>query len=698
MPFKISAQLNIDTNMALSAPNPDKIPFLMESHGVKRVDNYYWMRDDTRQNKKVIEHLKNENKYLENWFVTKHDLRKKLFDEIVSRIPKKEDSVPIKMGSFEYFRRYKTGSEHPIYIRRKSKNNKEEIILDVNKLAVGFEFFQISNWTISPDEKTIAFAQDTTGRREYEIIFRDITTGKNLPSSLERTSGDMAWSEDGRTFFYVERHKETLLPHKLFKHKVGDQQKNAVLVFKEMDPTFYVSVGNTRSKKYIEIYITSSTSSEVRLLETNSPNKKPKIFLPREKNHLYSIEDQGDRFLILTNWNAKNFKLMQTGLRDTKNKSQWKELIAHDPDILIQSFLTFPSKIVLKQRVKGLTEIIILNNKAKKLKKLKFQDPAYSLYFSANPEYYTNKFNIGYSSMRVPNSIYSVSINSGRRILLKQEQVKGKFSKSDYSVKRLNLRVRDGTFVPVSLVYRKDKFLKGDNSLFVYGYGSYGHTIDASFSSSRLSLLDRGFVFAIAHVRGGQELGRSWYEEGKMFKKKNTFFDFIDVTKELIKLGFGSANKVYAGGGSAGGLLMGAVINMEPTLYKGIISNVPFVDVMTTMSDPSIPLTTGEYQEWGNPSKREEFNYIMSYSPYDNIKELPYPAILVTAGLWDSQVQYFEPAKYVSKLRDYSTSGNPILMQMNLTAGHSGVSGRFASLKEVAMEYSFLLRINKDGE
>ena len=696
--FTSSIWANRDVSMNKIIPNPDKIPYKMEAHGIQRIDNYYWMRDDTRKNKKVINHLKKENRYLEAWFSDGEDLRKELFNEIVKRIPKKEDSVPVKMGSFEYFRRYKPGNEYPIFVRRSSKNSTEEIILDVNKLALGFEFFQVANFSISPSENIIAFAQDTSGRREYEIIFRDIDSGLNLSDSLKRTSGDMAWSRDGKDFFYVERHPETLLPSKLFKHILGENQENDILVYEERDPTFYISVGNTRSKKYIEINISSSTSSEVRLIESSKPNMDPKIFHPRQKNHLYSIEDDNDRFLILTNWKAKNFRLMESTLDNSASRSQWKELIPHDPKIFIQSFLTFPSKIALRQRAQGLNEIIILDTKGKQPRKLKFKDPAYSLHFSANPEYNSNKLYISYSSMRVPDSVYSINLNTLRKTLLKQVDVKGKYLKSNYSVRRLNLKARDGAMVPVSLIYRKDKFIKGSNPLFLYGYGSYGHSIDAGFSSSRISLLDRGFVFAIAHVRGGQELGRDWYEDGKMLRKKNTFFDFIDVTKGLIELGFGSPNRVYAGGGSAGGLLMGAIANMEPELYKGIISNVPFVDVVTTMFDSSIPLTTGEYEEWGNPSKKEEFDYIFSYSPYDNIDRLPYPAILVTAGLWDSQVQYYEPAKYVSKLRDYSVSDNPIILKMNLDAGHSGVSGRFASLQEVAMEYAFLLRIDKKVE
>ena len=418
--------------------------------------------------------------------------------------------------------------------------------------------------------------------------------------------------------------------------------------------------------------------------------------MAREEDHLYSVEDDSERLLILTNWKAKNFRLMETSLKNSSTKTNWKELVPHREDVLLQSFLAYPLNIVLLERAQGLRQIRIMDRKGQFKRKVKFNDPAYSTYFASNPEYESKKMYFGYTSMRTPDSVYSYDLATGSRKLLKQLEVLGTFSPSVYKVERKNIKARDGTQVPVSLVYKRDKFKKGKNPLFVYGYGSYGYSVDPGFNSNRLSLLDRGFVFAIAHVRGGQELGRQWYEDGKMFNKLNTFYDFIDVTKGLIKQGYADTERVYAAGGSAGGLLIGAVLNMEPELYNGVISNVPFVDVITTMSDPSIPLTTGEYDEWGNPENKDEFEYIMQYSPYDNIDHLEYPSILVTAGLWDSQVQYYEPAKYVAKLREFNQSKHPILMKVNLSAGHSGVSGRFASLEEVAMEYAFLLRIDKE--
>ena len=677
-------------------PSPEKIPVTFEAHGVKRVDNYYWMRDDSRKDPKVIEHLNSENDYLENWFLSGTDRRDELFEEITARIPKKEDSVPIRLKNYEYFRRYEPDNEHAIYIRRKNKNSEESIIMDVNELAKDKEFYQLANWSISPDENIMAYAEDSNGRRQYSIKFKYLDTNLTASYSIKNTSGDMAWSLDGKYLFYVLRDEETLLPYKLYRHEIGTNQDQDIEVYEEKDDTFYLSVGNTRSMDYIEVNISSTTSSEVRLIDSKFPETQPEIFLTREKDHLYSVDHDpsSSRFLVESNWQAINFRLLETNLENSKDKGLWKELIPHREDVLLQSVVPFPNHLVIMERENGLRNIKILEKESNSLKSINFNDPTYTVYLAANPEYDIDRFYFGYSSMRTPDSLFSVKLDSGRKRLLKQAEVKGVFSSSDYKVDRKFITARDGTSVPVSLVYKRSKFNKNKNPLFVYGYGSYGNSIDAGFSSSRLSLLDRGFIFAIAHIRGGQELGRSWYEDGKIFNKLNTFYDFIDVTKGLLEKGFGDSDRVYAGGGSAGGLLMGAIVNMEPKLYNGIISNVPFVDVITTMSDPSIPLTTGEYSEWGNPANKDEFEYILQYSPYDNIDSHEYPSILVTAGLWDSQVQYYEPAKYVAKLRDYNKSKNPILMKVNMTAGHSGVSGRFESLKEVAMEYAFLLRVD----
>ena len=692
-----SSETKIETLKDLK-PSPKKLPVTFEAHGVKRIDNYYWMRDDSRKDPEIISHLNEENSYLENWFVSGNDFRESLFEEITDRIPKNEDSVPVRLKNYEYFRRYKQENEHGIYIRRKDKNSEEKILLDVNELAKNKDFYQLANWSISPKENLMAYAEDTSGRRQYTIKFKNLENEETSSFFIENTSGDMAWSSDGRYLFYVIRDEETLLPYKLFRHEIGTSQMKDVAIYEEKDTTFYLSVGNTRSMEYIEVNISSTTSSEVRLIKSDSPDMNPQIFLPREEDHLYSVDHDpaSSRFLVESNWKALNFRLLETNLNNSSDKNEWKELIPHREQVLLQSVVPFPEHLVIMERENGLRKLKILHKESKAEKEINFNDPTYTAYLASNPEYYVDRFYFGYSSMRTPDSLFSVMLSNGRKRLLKEAEVKGGFSSSDYKVDREFLTARDGTQVPVSIVYKKNKFVKNTNPIFLYGYGSYGNSIDAGFSSSRLSLLDRGFIFAIAHVRGGQELGRSWYEDGKIFNKLNTFYDFIDVTKGLLDKGYGNKDRVYAGGGSAGGLLMGAIVNMEPNLYKGIISNVPFVDVITTMSDPSIPLTTGEYSEWGNPDIKEELEYIMQYSPYDNISEQEYPSILVTAGLWDSQVQYYEPAKYVAKLRDYNKGKNPILMKVNMTAGHSGVSGRFESLKELAMEYAFLLRLDSN--
>ena len=608
-----SNELQVRDLKELNPPNPKKEAVKFESHGVIRVDDYYWMRDDTRKKPEVIDHLKLENKFLEQWFETGLDQRDQLLEEITSRIPKKEDSVPIPLGSYEYFRRYEPENEHAIYIRRKLNSKKEEIILDVNKLAGKSEFYNLSNWSISPSEDLMALAEDITGRRKYEVRIKNLNSGKFFNDSIKNTSGDMAWSLDGQYLFYVLRAPKTLLPFKVYRHKLGERQSEDHLVYQEKDTTFNVTLGNSRSMKYIEINVSSTTSSETLLIDSNFPESSPIKILAREEDHLYSIEDDSERLLILTNWKAKNFRLMETNLKNSSTKKNWKELVPHREDVLLQSFLAYPLNIVLLEREQGLRQIRIMDRKGQFIRKIKFNDPAYSTYFASNPEYESKKMYFGYTSMRTPDSIYSYNLATGRRKLLKQLEVLGTFSPSTYKVERKNIKVRDGTLVPVSLVYRRDKFKKGKNPLFVYGYGSYGYSVDPGFNSNRLSLLDRGFVFAIAHVRGGQELGRQWYEDGKMFNKLNTFYDFIDVTKGLIKQGYADTERVYAAGGSAGGLLIGAVLNMEPELYNGVIANVPFVDVITTMSDPSIPLTTGEYDEWGNPENKDEFEYIMQY-------------------------------------------------------------------------------------
>ena len=493
-------------------PSPEKIPVTFEAHGVKRVDNYYWMRDDSRKDPKVIEHLNSENDYLENWFLSGTDRRDELFEEITARIPKKEDSVPIRLKNYEYFRRYEPDNEHAIYIRRKNKNSEENIIMDVNELAKDKEFYQLANWSISPDENIMAYAEDSNGRRQYSIKFKYLDTNLTASYSIKNTSGDMAWSLDGKYLFYVLRDEETLLPYKLYRHEIGTNQDQDIEVYEEKDDTFYLSVGNTRSMDYIEVNISSTTSSEVRLIDSKFPETQPEIFLTREKDHLYSVDHDpsSSRFLVESNWQAINFRLLETNLENSKDKGQWKELIPHREDVLLQSVVPFPNHLVIMERENGLRNIKILEKESNSLKSINFNDPTYTAYLAANPEYDTDRFYFGYSSMRTPDSLFSVKLDSGRKRLLKQAEVKGVFSSSDYKVDRKFITARDGTSVPVSLVYKRSKFNKNKNPLFVYGYGSYGNSIDAGFSSSRLSLLDRGFIFAIAHIRED----RNWEDLG----------------------------------------------------------------------------------------------------------------------------------------------------------------------------------------
>ena len=497
-------------NLKNLKPSPEKIPVTFEAHGVKRVDNYYWMRDDSRKDRKILNHLNSENDYLEDWFLSGKDIRSKLFDEITSRIPKKEDSVPVRLKNYEYFRRYKPGNEHAIYIRRRDKNSREFVLLDVNELAKGEDFYQLANWSISPQENLLAFAEDLNGRRQYKIKFKDLDTDSTYDYSIENTSGDMAWSKDGRFLFYVLRDEETLLPYKVKRHEIGTSFEKDTIVYEENDSTFHLSVGNTRSMEFIELNSSSTTSSEVRLIYSDDPKMEPLIFLEREDDHLYSVDHDpaSNRFIVESNWNAINFRLLEANLENSNNKKLWKELIPHRKDVLLQSVIPFPQHLVIMERENGLKNLKILDKKSQSIKNINFNDPTYTAYLAANPEYDTDRFYFGYSSMRTPDSLFSVGLSSGRKRLLKEAEVKGQFSSSDYKVDRKFIEARDGTLVPVSLVYKRTKFKKNKNPLFVYGYGSYGLSVDAGFSSTRLSLLDRGFVFAIAHIRGGQEMGR----------------------------------------------------------------------------------------------------------------------------------------------------------------------------------------------
>ncbi|MDA9608534.1 S9 family peptidase [SAR86 cluster bacterium] len=674
----------------IQPPKPKKIPKKLVAHGDERIDDYYWLRDDDRKDKEVISYLEEENAYLESWFASKKDLRKDIYEEMVSHIPDAETSMKIKRDVYYYFSEMESTKQYSTYFRE--KDNKKELLLDINEMAEGHDYYSVSSLAPSPDHRLIAYSEDLSGRREFNIKIKDLSKNIIIDQAIKNSSGSVIWSPCNEIIYYTKKDPITLITNKVLKHVIGESEIKDIVIYEEKDPEFNLSIGKSRSKKYLYIYIGKTESSETLLLDLEEKNSELISILPREEKHLYSVEDTPECFYVLTDSdNAKNFKLMKFNLDQVGSKDSWETVVEHDPKILIEGFVTFPEYIFLEVREDGLPKIIRLNRTDLSRKNIDFNDPAYSAYLSVNNDYFSDEIYFGYSSPKSPSSVFKENIESGQREIVWQQQVKN-FDESSYSVERLKINARDDVKVPVSMVYKKDIDLKSA-PILVYGYGSYGSIMDAGFRTSILPLLDKGFIFAVANIRGGSEMGREWYEDGKMLKKMNTFNDFIDSTKALINQGYGSPKKVFAMGGSAGGLLMGVIVNMEPELYKGIISAVPFVDVLTTMSDESIPLTTFEYKEWGNPAIKEEYEYIKQYSPYDNIVPSNYPTVLITSSLYDSQVQYYEPAKYVPKLRENSLSDNPILMKMNLIGGHAGKSGRLSAIEESALDNAFLLNL-----
>ncbi len=685
----MTAQKNIP-----APPVAKKVSHVFEEHGNKRIDNYHWLRDDSRSRPDVLEYLKAENAYYEANMATTGDLRQRLYDEIVSRISQEDQSVPYKLGDYYYYRRYNTGQEYPVYARKHgSLDAPEEILMDMNKRASGHAYFQSNNQSISHDHNLLAFSEDTVGRRQYTIRFKDLRTGELLPDAIENTTGALEWAKDNKTVFYVRKHPVTLLPYRVYRRTLGTPPEQDELVYEEKDNTFYTSLGATRSRDYIVIHLGSTTSSETRLLSANDPHGQFQVFLPREENHEYSIEQLDDTFYVLTNWQAENFRVMQTSLAQAADKSRWREVVPHDEKVLIYDIQANRDFLAIEQRENGIRGIRLLDWKTRKSTAVPSDENAYTMYLGYNPDQSSTTIRYTYSSLTTPTTVYDYDTATRAKTMLKRDKVLGEFNPGDYASHRLGVTARDGEIVPVSLVFKKGSTPLKKRPLLIYGYGSYGHSVDPAFSSARLSLLNRGFVYAIAHVRGSQAKGRRWYEEGKLLKKKNTFNDFVDVTQGLIKGGLGDPQRVYAMGGSAGGLLMGAVINQAPQLYHGVIAHVPFVDVVTTMLDESIPLTTGEFDEWGNPKDKVYYDYMLSYSPYDQVRAQEYPNLLVTTGLHDSQVQYWEPAKWVAKLRELKTGDNLLLLRTNMHAGHGGASGRFQRYKEVADDYAFLLKL-----
>ncbi len=669
-------------------PEAKKIKKELTIHGDTRVDYYYWLRE--RDDPEVTAYLKAENEYLEEKMGHTEALQEKLFNEIVGRIKQTDMSVPYKDNRYYYYSRYEEGNEYPFYCRKKgSLEEEEQIMLNVNEMAEGYDFFNVGGLSISMDNKMLAYGVDTVSRRKYTIHFKNLETGEILSDEIPNTSGSAAWANDNKTVFYALK-DDTLRAFKIFKHVLGTDVSQDVEVYHEEDPTFEIYVYKTKSNDYIFIASASTLSSEYRFLNANDPNEEFKIIQPREKELEYSVDHFQDKFYILTNLEAKNFRLMATPV-DKTTKENWVEIIPHREDVLLQSFEIFKEYLVLSERKSGLTELRVMKWEDMSDYYIDFGEETYSAHISINPDFDTEMLRYNYSSLTTPSSVYDYNMNTQEKILLKQQEVLGDFSPDNYHAERLYATARDGVKVPISLVYRKGLEKNGENPLLLYGYGSYGASMNPGFSSDRLSLLDRGFVYALAHIRGGQEMGREWYEEGKLLNKKNTFTDFIGCAEYLIDQNYTNPDKIFAAGASAGGLLMGAVVNMRPDLWKGVIAGVPWVDVVTTMLDHSIPLTTSEFDEWGNPENEEYYEYMLSYSPYDQVKEQNYPAMLVTTGLHDSQVQYWEPAKWVAKLRDMKTDENLLLLKTNMEAGHGGVSGRFRQYRETALEYAFML-------
>lgn len=679
----------------LQPPVAKIIPTELEKFGDLRIDNYYWLND--RENPEVIDYLNQENEYYQKMTAHTQEFQKELYEEMKARIKEDDESVPYLYNGYYYITRYETGKNYPIYSRKKeSLSAPEEILFDCNVLAEGQAYFKLGSMSISPDNKLAIFSTDIIGRRIYTIQVKNLETNEVLEDKIEKVTGSAVWANDNKTIFYSKQDEQTLRSDSIFKHKLGTPQEADELVYFEKDDTFNVDISKSKSRKYLAIESGSTLTSEFRILNADTPDGKFKIFQKRKRGVEYSLNHYDDSFYILTNKDeADNFKLMKTPENATSAEN-WVEIIGHREDVLLEDIEIFANYLVLEERTGGLNKIRIRSWDGKEEYYLPFGSETYTAFTSTNVDFETEILRYSYQSLATPSSIIDFNMRTKEKEIKKEQEVLGgTFDKNNYKEERLWATAKDGTKVPISMVYRKEVEKNGQNPLLLYAYGSYGHSMDAYFSSTRLSLLDRGFIYAIAHIRGGEDLGRYWYEDGKLLHKKNTFTDFIDCSKFLIERNYTSPEHLYAEGGSAGGLLMGVIINEAPELYNGVIAQVPFVDVMTTMLDESIPLTTGEYDEWGNPNVKKYYQYMRSYSPYDNIKKQQYPNMYVSTGLHDSQVQYWEPAKWVAKLRTYKNDATVLYLDTNMDAGHGGASGRFEALKELAKEFSFLLDLEK---
>lgn len=677
----------------LKPPTAAQRPHVVSSPFGDRVDPWYWLRDDERKNPEMIAYLEAENDYLKSVMAPHRSLEQKVYEEIIGRLKQDDSSVPQRRNGYWYYSRYETGKQYPIFARRKGTlDAPEEILINGNERAEGHDFYQLAGLEVSVDGRWAAVAEDTVGRRQYEIRIKDLVTGEFLPTVLSNVEPDAAWANDNRTLIYIRKDPQTLLGNKVYRHERGTDPVKDTLVYEQEDESFYMGVEKSKSDRYIYIASQSTVSSEYRYADANDPKLAFQVALPRERDHEYQLEDLGDRFIIRTNWQAKNFRIVEASKATVGDRNTWKDVIPHRLDAFIGGFDAFDRYLTVSERSGGLQKIRVRSWDGKKNFLMDAADSAYMMAIGNNPEQDTNLLRYVYTSPTTPATTYDFDMATGERRLLKQEPVLGGFDSSKYAAEFRFATARDGAKIPVTLLYRHGTKLDGTAPVYQYAYGSYGFSTEPSFRSPVLSLVDRGFVYAIAHVRGGQEMGRSWYEDGKLLNKKNTFTDFVDVTRYLVAEKVADPTRVFGMGGSAGGLLMGAVANLAPTEYKALVVHVPFVDVVTTMLDESIPLTTNEFDEWGNPGKdRAAHDYMLSYSPYDQISARDYPAMLVTSGLWDSQVQYWEPTKWVAKLRSVKTDRNPLLLRTNMEAGHGGKSGRFERYREVAEEYAFIL-------
>ncbi len=679
----------------LQPPIAKIIPHELEKHKHIRIDNYYWLND--RENPEVIDYLNKENEYYEKSTAHTKAFQKELFEEMKARIKEDDQSVPYFYNGYFYITRYEKGQDYPIYSRKKgSLDAAEEIMFNCNEMAQGHSYFNLTGISISEDNKWVSFGVDTVSRRQYTIQIKNLETGEVLPLKIENTTGGATWASDNQTIFYSRKDEVTLRPDRIFKHKLGTDPSEDVVVYFEKDDTFNVSIYKSKSKKYLIITSESTLTSEYQILLSTTPDEKFKIFQKRTRELEYSISHYEDSFYIVTNKDdATNFKIMKTP-EDKTSKEHWVDLIPHREDVLIEGIDIFKDYLVVSERFDGLNKIRIMPWNGAGEYYLPFELETYTAYTTTNIDFDTEILRYGYQSMATPSSVIDFNMRTQEKTILKEQEVLGgSFDKNNYTEERIWATATDGTKVPISMVYKNGIKPNGKNPFLLYAYGSYGMTMEPYFSTTRLSLLDRGFIYAIAHVRGGEDLGRQWYEDGKLLKKKNTFTDFIDCSKHVIKEKYTSPEHLYAEGGSAGGLLMGVIVNSNPELYHGVIAQVPFVDVVTTMLDETIPLTTGEYDEWGNPNKKKYYDYMLSYSPYDNVKKQEYPNMYISTGLHDSQVQYWEPAKWVAKLRMFKTDKNSLYLDTNMDAGHGGASGRFEALKEIAKEFSFLLDLEK---